>query len=362
MSVEEELFDNSARSPVPVLVPHLVPPTTTGGPLIWVLPQSEQQEEPQFVRRFSSTNTLSVRRMLIRPISIFVFGVCVLQTWRVARVQQQQHQRMPHSSDSDDITTNTPCASMDWKETETASFWSNNLWSNRNRVKQQLPPYPGGWGKHPAPPSPPPEPPKDNPQLYGWEPTLYPDPLVDPVRCGVAYLPQQTTTTPSEDVSSSSDPPPPPPMPSENETTAAQADPNNNNSNNNEESLRLCDPDWVLGGMYLEEIALALSNFSTLYGDWTTIHANYWTRQLQSQLRSRSRRRLDLNGPSSSPEDQHVSIEAAASENGAGSSPNKKSTVPAIELAVATVRKVCVVSKMTMEGFSSDLQVLTKLY
>jgi hypothetical protein len=31
--------------------------------------------------------------------------------------------------------------------------------------------------------------------------------------------------------------------------------------------LRLCDPDWVLGGMYLEQIASSLHTFSLLFGD-----------------------------------------------------------------------------------------------
>jgi hypothetical protein len=363
----------------------MVPPST-GEPFIWVLPQhEEEQEEPQFViRRFSSTsNTLTVRRMLIRPVSILVFGVCVLQTWN----------QMKNASANKAAQQQTPCASMDWKETETASLWSNNLWS-RNRNKEQLPPYPGGWGKQQhVPLSPPPAPPQDNPQLYGWEPSLYPDPLVDPVRCGVAYLPQPqpaittttTTTTPSSSEDASTDvasPPPPLPVPSEtietppplptvpeNEITAAQAAPNNNNNNNNsqnnnqESSLRLCDPDWVLGGMYLEEISLALSKFSTLYGDWTTVHANYWTRRLQLRSPSPSPRHLD--GPSPEDIDPHFSMEAAASENGVGPPTSRKSTGPAIELAVATVRKVCDVVFVfvfeMMEGFAMDLQTLTKL-
>jgi hypothetical protein len=340
-----------------VLVPHrsMLVPSSTGGPSIWVLPQNE---EPQVVvRRFSSTNTLTVRRLLIRPISIFVFGVCVLQASKLRRVlDTTKPQRMVHPSDDTTetmttTTTDTPCAGMDWRETEPASLSSNTLWSS-DRSKQQLPPYPGGWGKQHEPLSPPPVPSEDNPQLYGWEPSLYPDPLVDPVRCGIAYLPpqkqqqQQTPPPPpssDEDASSSSASPPlPSANENENHTTAAQAkaDPDNDDSSSNSnESLRLCDPDWVLGGMYLEEMALALSNFKTLYGDWTTVHSNYWRRQLRSPLQS------PLPLPSALPrqlagsptEDQRFSIEAA-SEDGRGYT--RKSTGPAIELAVATVRKV----------------------
>ena len=382
------------------MVPH-PPSPSAGGPLIWVLPQDdvqeEQQEEPHpFVgERFSSTqttmmSTLTVRRMLIRPVSIFVLGVCILQSWNQMKMRRVFDIRMPsdHSSDDDDTTTTIP---VDWNEIETetspASLWSNNnnnnnhhLWSSTN-VEKQMPPYPSGWGKqHAEPQSPPPAPPDDNPQLYGWEPTLYPDPLVDPVRCGVAYLPQQTiaTTTSSteEDGTPSATSPLPttdnenddgkdtPPLPSNDTdiTVAQAAAPNDNNNDNNnqshhKESLRLCDPDWVLGGMYLEEIASALAQFSTLYGDWTTVHANYWTtrrRRLQSQSGSQSGSQLrrHLDGPPS-PDDNtdpqqpqpqpqpHVSIEAAASESGVGST-HTKMTGLAIELAVATVRKVCI--------------------
>lgn len=209
-----------------------------------------------------------------------------------------------------------------------------------------MPPYPGGWGKQHATMSPPPAPPEDNPQLYGWEPSLYPDPLVDPVRCGVAYLPQQISPFDEDGSTASSSSSVPLPLPSENETTtAAQAAPNNSISHSdsddsNESSLRLCDPDWVLGESYLEEIASALSNFSALYGDWATVHTNYWRRL-------RSLRRLD------GPEAQHFSIEAASSEDGGGGSGSttKTNTGPAIELAVATVRKVCTVLYVGFVGY-----------
>jgi hypothetical protein len=321
--------------------------------------------------------------MLIRPISIFVFGVCGLQAWNQMKMRRLLD--MPHhpSDDTDTDTTNTPCANtLGWKEPEPASFWTNNqLWSsngysnsNSQRQKQQLPPYPGGWGRSPShvEPAPEAEPTEDNPQLYGWEPSSYPDPLVDPVRCGVAYLPQPAITPPTEDASSalpltmvSGDDKEndkemnTPPLFSEDEVTAAQAaapDNNNDNNRNNDESLRLCDPDWVLGGMYLEEIAMALSNFSTLYGDWTTVHANYWTRRLQSQPQLRSspsQLRRHLDGPSPEDIDPHVSMEAAASVDGAGSTA-RKSTGPAIELAVATVRKVCIVLCSRWKDFVCD--------
>lgn len=69
---------------------------------------------------------------------------------------------------------------------------------------------------------------ESDPQLQGWEPKQYPDPKSEPNRCGIAYL---VNTNPLF-------------LLDENET-----------------SLRLCDPDWVLGGVYLEQIATSMADF-----------------------------------------------------------------------------------------------------
>ena len=33
-----------------------------------------------------------------------------------------------------------------------------------------------------------------NPSLYGWTPDVYPDPLLNPIRCAIAYLPETNMT------------------------------------------------------------------------------------------------------------------------------------------------------------------------
>jgi hypothetical protein len=38
--------------------------------------------------------------------------------------------------------------------------------------------------------------------------------------------------------------------------------------------LRLCDSDWVFVGVYLEQVALALYNFSTLFGIQRSVNEN----------------------------------------------------------------------------------------
>ena len=67
-----------------------------------------------------------------------------------------------------------------------------------------------------------------DPQLQGWEPKQYPDPKSEPNRCGIAYLVNTNPLFLFDE---------------------------------NEASLRLCDPDWVLGGVYLEQIATSMADF-----------------------------------------------------------------------------------------------------
>lgn len=131
----------------------------------------------------------------------------------------------------------------------------------------------------------------NNPQIYGWTPDMYPNPRLDPVRCSIAFLPEEQKAIMRKQqlqqqqqahqkasvmgpinidnkgiVSSVEDP--------------GDANTNNNYNNNNEanidnddekpDPLRLCDPDWMLGGMYMEQIAFALRNFSNFFSepDW----------------------------------------------------------------------------------------------
>jgi hypothetical protein len=66
-----------------------------------------------------------------------------------------------------------------------------------------------------------------SPQIFGWTPDAYPDPTRDPIRCSLSFLPDKTI--------------------------GAVRD------------LRLCDPDWVLGTTYLQEVALTLVNFTEIF-------------------------------------------------------------------------------------------------
>ena len=307
---------------------------TPGGPAIWILQdgnaRARDEAVPWMVRQLQSTTTTAtttttIRRMLVRPVAILLFGFCLLQALDHSR-------ELGYAKGID-----TRCSSsLEWEETREENkkqktqetnerpstllldneFNPAVVWSSNQLRQQQLPPYPaGGWGRREsyqrlqynvngnddddtnssqdAGKSP------DNPQLYGWEPNLYPDPIIDPVRCGIAYLEDEDELEGTKNAAEYSSP------------------------------MRLCDPDWVLGGMYLEQIAAALHNFSAMFGDLVT-KTRYWGRQrmLMGSLKPlRRRRRIS----------EQFSIEASSEDSG----PRKdKKPGPTVELAVATVRKV----------------------
>jgi TPM domain len=107
----------------------------------------------------------------------------------------------------------------------------------------------------------------NNPALYGWTPNQYPDPIHDPVRCAISYILPHLQQEQQQN-ERMNDPPPSDRM---NSPTYNDHYYNNNNNtnyskNNDLLQLRLCDPDWVLGGIYLEDVAMALYNFSTAFG------------------------------------------------------------------------------------------------
>lgn len=126
-----------------------------------------------------------------------------------------------------------------------------------------------------------------NPALYGWTPNIYPNPIVNPVRCKIVGIhPPNNTPTWSSPPSTPAIPPPPPPP------------------------LRLCDPDWMLGGLYLEDIATQLYNFSNTFG---YLPGNEW----DVEVVPNGRQRWLGNGGKKGPR-----------------------PLPHVDLAVATVRKM----------------------
>lgn len=145
-----------------------------------------------------------------------------------------------------------------------------------------------------------------NPQIYGWTPEMYPNPLLDPVRCSIAFLPEEQQAIMQRVVNSDG---------AEHEDIP--------------EPLRLCDPDWMLGGMYMEQIAFALRNFSDFFSqpDWDVTIG--------------SSTRPPPPPPLEGPDDQ-----ASSNTNSSAAAPMEQTEQPSffgqprVELAVATVRKM----------------------
>ena len=107
---------------------------------------------------------------------------------------------------------------------------------------------------------------KDNPQppnptFYGWTPDAYPNPLIDPVRCAISGLvdprpvldPYNANITSGRSGSSDRHSP--------------------HDQQLQQQPLYLCDPDWVLGGMVLEDLSARLVNFSVAYSLPTDLEA-----------------------------------------------------------------------------------------
>lgn len=120
---------------------------------------------------------------------------------------------------------------------------------------------------------------------------MYPDPKHEPHKCGIAYLLEDEQYGVSN------------------------------------ASLQLCDPDWVLGGVYLEEIAVAMINFMDNYSSPPVVSVD-----------SAGRRRVEETdaqiGIESTPKEDDEELAQSEHE---GSAQHSK---PFVELAVATVRKV----------------------
>ena len=210
-----------------------------------------------------------------------------------------------------------------------------------------------------------------NPSFYGWVPDWYPNPLVDPIRCSIAYLsttgiaaalnnaPATTTSTsvagqPNYPTSPSDDDS----YDSADDTTddddgavnepVPQTPPLGNDSTNASRAggaspplppavlaaptrggptpVRLCDPDWVLGTDYLEEIAMALSNFSRTFGrpDWA------WRLQQQHSQSQSSSAVHYAHAPS------RYRLHPPPDRSNTG----ERSLPTTVELGVATVRKI----------------------
>jgi hypothetical protein len=102
---------------------------------------------------------------------------------------------------------------------------------------------------------------KQNPHVFGWTPDMFPNPAMDPLRCAISYLhllprDEDTDDDAVEDAAG---------VDAANTTTTP---PTKHSTKTAAAVLRLCDPDWVLGGVYLEQIAAGLYNFSNVFRNY----------------------------------------------------------------------------------------------
>jgi TPM domain/Prokaryotic RING finger family 4 len=378
---------------------------------------------------YISARTRTIRRLLLRPFAILLFGFCLLQIldhWKQANYKEQvvrkeipgdsiatdysnlsehtsqnkvppskneylnnmgkslQHQDSAsgnNSISSTDLSLGTTWSTkkrwyqhmFDFKSQNNefeksvvqgtpASFFSPDTtsWANDDQAGGKSKGNVNGYDNNPE---------DDNPDgsdsdgnnkdVFGWQPDMYPDPVMDPVQCGIDYLLASSGENQASGESGSH-------SAKNSSTTSIDADQRSTMVGGDSPSLsaqflqplRLCDPDWVLGGMYLEEIANAMKNFSshftflhssTKYGD------NDW--RLHRKLAKSSHRirsplwRLERNLRSKNPKHPNYDEEPTANfeietsssdafENDKKDEANEDYQRPGISLAVATVRKM----------------------
>lgn len=176
-----------------------------------------------------------------------------------------------------------------------------------------------------------------NPQIYGWTPDLYPNPLTDPVRCSIAFLPEEQQAIMKRLAHDGH------PITSRGSSLhGTNSDKNGTNASSGKEEeeddgpepLRLCDPDWMLGGMYMEQIAFVLRNFSDYFSqpDWDVgIGSAGGGSEAMPPLQATDNK--NASGVDVAPEIKDL-------QPVIGLEPVQMFVHPRIELAVATVRKM----------------------
>lgn len=200
-----------------------------------------------------------------------------------------------------------------------------------------------------------------NPAIYGWTPSTYPNPRLDPLRCGISYIVDAHRHANS--------------MSDNNYEYEVQGLPLGDILNGNESSipfsslnnhigessppLRLCDPDWMLGGLLLEEVAASMYNFSDIFSQddgekpWdvaigrTNMAKNViweWFESIISTIMQAFRWESD-----SSPkqlQQQEIPYEQVVSTTAA-----VPRVLPPVQLAVATVRKMNLLSVLRQGAY-----------
>jgi hypothetical protein len=234
----------------------------------FLVARRQQRSWIYFYFYYMTMTSLRIHRLLIRPLVVLILGYCVLHI-------------------SEDRNTNPSLKNLEFRFTNATreeDSSSPGIFSSLSRRSFQPPYFTRHLPLHSS------SAPAVDPQTYGWEPNMYPDPKLEPHKCGIAYLLEDEQYAVSN------------------------------------ASLPLCDPDWVLGGMYLEEIAVAMTNFMNNYSSPPGVTISPPGRRIEEQ-------------------DTQISIESTSSGDmlEQGEQPHEgyvQQKSPFVELAVATARKV----------------------
>jgi hypothetical protein len=218
---------------------------------------------------FHSSRSLRIKRLIVRPFAILFGGIFLLKAEGGNRSSLNDFPPRLHSP------------------TSSTTADSKGISAESLSMQQFHPSYrPGHLPPHLS------SAPGSDPQTLGWEPNMYPDPKYEPHKCGIAYLLEDKQYI------------------------------------INNESLHLCDPDWVLGGVYLEEIAISMTSFMNNFS--SPPEQSQGNEKLVDDYGSDE----DRGDEQSQQQFQYI-VDAAAS-NDVGDQQER----PYIELGVATVRKV----------------------
>lgn len=309
-----------------------------------------QREEDGLAYSLSGSGpSTRTRRMFIRPLLVFMIGFCYLQRRSGVDHKDQRQQQQPElekdssywwssslsSSSSSASSSNlefhfgnetheNDASSVDPTSSESTSDHKSSkkgpaIVPSTSHMSQHAfhPPY---FPRHvSASQSSSPDSDETDSETFGWEPGQYPNPRENPQKCGIAYLLQ--------------------------DEQFAQPDDTDN-------SLQLCDPDWVLGGIYLEEIAVAMKSFVQTYSSPPPfavppppVRRNRMLQQDDDGWEVEDAEYLE-NTPEMDPDEDESSADENLPNHAANLVASEAAdalagpSAPFVELGIATVRKV----------------------
>lgn len=231
---------------------------------------------------FYSSRSLRINRFIFRPLAIFILGFFFLRAKEnrsSSSVFLHDFNLSFHNSTSfkvrmsPEVTTNANPVSSLPKQQFHPPYWPRNLPPHSSPVLES------------------------DPQTYGWEPSIYPDPMYESHKCGIAYILEDDQYVV------------------------------------NDASLRLCDPDWILGGIYLEQIAISMENFMINFSNPPEDQSE---RKIEEETGQPANVTNDDNDNGDAGKNTQLIIDAASSNDVSAQEMSR----PYVELGVATVRKV----------------------